>query len=202
LAGSQGQGQRPQSRQVHFLRGAAGSPVPPAAPVAWVPSPNVWPGCLHEPLAIVIHTECGSERGTIAQFSAWGGLSSTFSVGLDGAGYQHVSIDPAVCDAAEANGILEPGNSWPGPQHENPNWRTFSIETEDNGDPDHEPVTDAQYATTLYICRLILAIWPGVKYLMGHYVISPRSRSCPAARWRAGGRLAELAEDAGLELRL
>jgi N-acetyl-anhydromuramyl-L-alanine amidase AmpD len=117
-------------------------------------------------------------------------------VGLDGDFHRYVRRQ----DTAWANGLLEAGNSWPGPQGVNPNWLTISIETEDLGD-ELQVVTPEQYATVLTLIRTVMASYPSIQQLLGHDQISPRSRpNCPGQRWRASGELDQLATDSGLEL--
>lgn len=163
----------------------------------WVGSPNDWPRQLHDVVAIVLHTEVGTEHSAEAEFeNVAAQVSAHYGVGLDGSIQQFV----ALADAAWANGILEAGNAWePVFGSENPNNRTVSIETEDDGSPDSQPVTDAQYQAVLALCKtVILPAWPGITHLVAHHAISPLSRSCPAARWLASGRFDQLAQELGL----
>ena len=123
-------------------------------------------------------------------------VSAHFGVGLDGTVHQYVDWK----DGAWANGILETGNRWEAVfGSENPNRRTISIETEDLGDPVNQPVTNAQYDAVLALCRQAMEEWPSITHVASHAAISPQSRSCPGARWRAA-RLDMLARDLGLEL--
>ena len=147
-------------------------------------------------VAVVVHTEVGSEAGTAAEFqNPASQVSAHFSVGLDGRATQYVQLT----DSAWANGILEPGNAWePVFGAGNPNNRTISIETEDDGQPDSQPVTDEQYASVLAVARLGLAQWPSITHLASHHAISPQSRTCPARRWLDSGRFDRLAADLGL----
>lgn len=125
-------------------------------------------------------------------------VSAHFGVGLDGAVVRYV----APADRAWANGIREPGNRWDaaGLPDENPNELTCSIETEDNGNAG-QPVTAEQYMAVRALVRMIQQEFPSVRYLLGHDDISPASRAhCPGARWRASGRVGQLARDTGLEV--
>lgn len=149
--------------------------------------------------AVVLHTEVGSEASADAEFrNAGAQVSAHYGVSLEGGVDQFVNL----ANAAWANGVLENGNRWValfGP--ENPNDRTVSIETEDAGKPQDQPVTDAQYdAVKRLINEVIKPAWPSITHLVAHRAISPLSRSCPAARWIDSGRMAQLAQDTGLTL--
>lgn len=122
------------------------------------------------------------------------GVSAHFGVGLDGR--IHAYVHPE--DTAWANGILEPGYRWPGPDRVNPNLLSVSIETVDNGDPQNTPVSPTQYAATRAICRAMVGRYPGIVYLVSHRAISPLSRSCPGARWLDTGHFDQLAADTHL----
>jgi N-acetylmuramoyl-L-alanine amidase len=161
------------------------------------PSPNFWPGRVHgEPIAVVIHTMAGTMAGCTAWFqNPASQVSAHFGVDLRGEMVRYVRRD----DTAWANGLLEPGNRWPGPAI-NPNWLTVSIETEDLGNPD-QAVPWEQYRSVRTLVRTMRAAFPTVKYVMGHEAITPRSRpNCPGKRWIASGRLEQLARDCGLIL--
>jgi N-acetylmuramoyl-L-alanine amidase len=138
--------------------------------------------------------------GTLSSCSAWfsasrSQVSAHYGVGLDGDFCRYVSRT----DTAWANGLIEPGNSWPGPAI-NPNWLTVSIETEDLGDPEQE-VTVPQYTTCRTLIRTVMGTFPEISFLMGHYVISPRSRPhCPGSRWTESGLLQQLADETNLQL--
>ena len=163
-------------------------------------SPNFWPKALHDVVAVCIHTMVGSLSSCDAQFASTASMvSAHFGVGLDGT--VHTYVGPQ--DAAWANGILEAGNRWePLFGSVNPNYRTISIETEDNGHPDTEPVTDAQYEAVKGLVEQAKSAWPSISHLAAHCAISPLSRSCPAARWLDSGRFSQLATETGLtELR-
>jgi N-acetyl-anhydromuramyl-L-alanine amidase AmpD len=122
-------------------------------------------------------------------------VSAHYGVGLDGALHQYVQLG----DRAWANGVLEPGNTWPGPPGVNPNDLTVSVETEDLGNA-AQPVTDEEYASTLYACKLALEAYPDIEYLLAHSVISPSSRAnCCGDRWIESGRFQTLALELGLE---
>jgi N-acetyl-anhydromuramyl-L-alanine amidase AmpD len=145
---------------------------------------------------IVIHTVVGSMAGMASHFNnefspPEAQASAHYGVGLDGRLEQYVLES----DTAWANGRVEAGNTWP--FSPDPNAETISIETEDLGRPDTQPVTEAQMAATYALCRSIMSRHP-IEAICGHYVISPRSRSCPAARWRSTGKLEALATALGL----
>lgn len=149
------------------------------------------------PIAIVLHTAVGTLAGMRSHFNnpnlaPESRVSAHFGVGLDGAIDQYVSEH----DTAWANGVLEAGNRWP--YAGNPNGHTLSIETEDLGHPDTEPVSPEQYAATAALIRNLQSRWP-IELLAGHRVISPLSRSCPSARW-VTGLIQQLANDCGLSL--
>lgn len=167
------------------------------------PSPNCWTGRPSgAPIALVIHTEAGSELGTEAEFSnAASQVSAHFGVGLDGRIDQFVQLG----DRAWANGIREPGNNWDarGLPNLNPNELTVSIETEDGfiaGVRPPQPVSDAQYASVLATAAWVLSEVPSIRLLLRHADISPHSRAnCPGDRWVASGRFAQLASELGLQ---
>lgn len=107
-------------------------------------------------------------------------VSAHYGVGLNGEIHQYV----AETMAAWANGILEAGNRWPFSQYINPNYRTISIETEDNGSG-LTPVTVAQFEAVFSLCKGISDRWP-ITHLIAHDAISPHSRvNCPGPRWTA-----------------
>lgn len=124
-------------------------------------------------------------------------VSAHYGIGLDGTIHQYVKLE----DGAWANGVLESGNTWPGPAGVNPNLLTVSIETEDKGSGS-QPVTDAEYAATLQVCDVARVAYPSIRYLLSHRVISPKSRPvCCGPRWVASGRFAQLAAALKLEPR-
>lgn len=149
------------------------------------------------PIAIVMHTM----QGTLAGCDSWfnnpsAQVSSHYGLGLQGQLHQYVRL----WDRAYANGVLQAGNRWPGPQGVNPNAITCSIETDDQGKPASTPVTDAMYGAALDACRIILAEFPGIVYLCTHACISPQDRSgCPGTRWTSG-KMQALAATLGLSL--
>src|SRR5215471_18781261 len=174
-------------------------PPPPALDVKWIGSPNHYSGRAGmDVVALVIHTMAG----TLASCDAWfrnpaSQVSSHYGIGLRGEQHQYVNL----WDGSWANGILEPGNQWTPivGNSANPNYQTVTVETEDNGSG-NTPVTDAQYASTLAVCRLALQAYPGIRYLMGHNIVSPQSRSqCCGDRWWGSGRFEALANDLGLQ---
>ena len=148
------------------------------------------------PTALVVHTMGGSLAGCDAWFGqSISQVSAHYGVGLGGELHQYVRLN----DVAWANGVLELGNTWPGPAGINPNSLSVSIETEDRG-MNNMPVSDEQYASTLAVARIALEHFPQLKYVMPHTVVSPRSRpNCCGNRWIRSGRLADLALALGLE---
>jgi hypothetical protein len=170
--------------------------------VRYVGSPNYWPDRPYgPPIALVLHTEAGSEAGTQAWFqNPVAEVSAHFGVGLDGSIDQFVRLG----DRAWANGVEETGSRWgevytgPAGFVRNPNNWTVSIETEDKGDP-AQPVTDHQYLGVLAVARLAIGQYPSIGWLLRHADISPLSRpNCPGPRWVQSGRFAQLAADLGL----
>jgi N-acetylmuramoyl-L-alanine amidase len=168
--------------------------------VTWVGSPNHYTDDLHDVVALVVHTM----DGTLQSTDSWFGnpasqVSSHYGIGLDGRAHQYVDL----ADGAWANGTLQPGNHWaPKFGSENPNHRSISIETEDNGSG-ATPVTDEQYAATLGVGRIALARWPSITTVTVHRAISPQSKpNCAGDRWWSSGRIQELAQDLGLGLLL
>lgn len=119
-------------------------------------------------------------------------VSAHYGVALDGTIHQYVRTT----DAAWANGSPNPGGRWT-LTADNANLHTISIETEDNGKPDTEPVTDAQYRSVLELGRLAMQSHSNCAYLVAHEYINPQ-HSCPAARWLASGRFDQLSADLGL----
>jgi len=174
-------------------------PPPLANNIVQVPSPNHYNGRAGWPVvALVIHTMAG----TLASCDAWfanpaSQVSAHYGIGLQGEQHQYVALQ----NGSWANGILEPGNQWVGivGNSANPNYQTVSVETEDNGSGS-TPVTDEQYAATLGVCYVALQAYPSIKYLMGHNIVSPQSRSqCCGNRWWDSGRFSQLASDLHLE---
>lgn len=168
----------------------------PTPDVVWVGSPNFTPGHRgYEVCAIVLHTMAGTLEGCDSWFSQEASqVSSHYGIGLYGEQHQYVKL----ADSSWANGILQPGNYWPGP-YGNPNYQTITIETEDNGDGD-TPVSDAMYQATLEVANLALQTYPTIRWLLSHRVISPASRpDCCGDRWWDSGRFQALADELGLE---
>lgn len=150
-----------------------------------------------EVIAVCLHTMAGSLSSCDSWFSNPAAqVSSQFGVGLYGELHQYVSLG----DTAWANGVLEPGNTWPGLPY-SVNAQTVSIETADNGSA-ATPVTEAMYQATLYAARLAVETYPGITWLLGHHCISPNSRpNCCGARWRDSGQFDRLAGELGLQPR-
>ena len=148
-------------------------------------------------IALVIHTMAGSLSSCDNWFqNPAAQVSSQYGVGLAGEAHQYVALG----DTAWANGILEPGNTWPGVPY-NVNAQTVSIETEDKGSG-ATPVTDAMYEATLALGQLACRTFPTIVWLLGHHCISPSSRvNCCGARWKDSGRFNNLAVALGLEPR-
>jgi LysM repeat protein len=163
--------------------------------IEWRESPNFWPGRPNgEPIALVIHTAAGTLQGMDRWFSVPESQSSAhFGIGLDGRVHQYV----ALADRSWANGYTEDGNLWPGPADGNPNDLTVSIEMEDWLAGPQPP--DVQYQAGVTVGRVVLARYPGIRYLITHRAIAPGSRANdPGPRWVATGRFAALARDLGL----
>jgi len=174
-------------------------PIPPEANIQYINSPNHYNGRAGmRVVAIVIHTMAG----TLSSCDNWfqnsaSQVSSHFGIGLGGQKHQYVNLR----DGSWANGILESGNEWTGivGNSQNPNYQTVTVETEDNGSGS-TPVSDAQYQGTLEVCQVALKLFPDIRYLMGHRIISPHSRTqCCGNRWWSSGRFGALANDLGLE---
>jgi hypothetical protein len=177
-------------------------PKPPPGPepnVEWIGSPNHYTGRYgYTVVAIVLHTMAGTLESCDAWFNNPASqVSAHYGIGLEGEQHQYVRL----VDGSWANGILEPGNDWASivGNAANPNYQTVTIETEDNGSGATE-VTDAQWGGALAVGRLALEVYPSIRYLMGHDVISPQSRpSCCGDRWWQSGRFDQLAQALGLE---
>lgn len=168
--------------------------------MTWVGSPNHYYGDLHDVVALVVHTMGGTLKGTDGWFNDPASqVSSHYGTGLAGQAHQYVDL----ANGAWANGVLEPGNKWAARfGSENPNHRSVSIETEDNGSGT-QVVTDEEYAATLGVGRIALARWPSIEVVTTHRAISPQSRpECAGDRWWSSGRIQELAQDLGLGLLL
>jgi len=174
-------------------------PLPPEPKIEWIGSPNHYYGRYgYAVCAIVIHTMAG----TLESCDSWfnnpdSNVSAHYGIGLAGEQHQYVKL----VDGAWANGILESGNTWTEivGNSANPNYQSVSIETEDNGSG-ATPVTDAQYQGTLAVCRVALQTYPSIRYLMGHNVVSPQSRThCCGDRWWDSGRFQQLADALELE---
>ena len=169
---------------------ALARPEPPE--IVWIGSPNYTVGRYGwAPIALVLHTM----EGTLAGCDSWfcnpsADTSAHYGVGLGGETHQYVALK----DSAWANGVLEPGNTWPGPSGVNPNQLSVSIETEDNGSG-ATPVTDAMYNSVLGLGGLVLAEYPSIVYLTTHGCISPQSR--PSCSGRSLGRLAPVRRAGG-----
>jgi N-acetyl-anhydromuramyl-L-alanine amidase AmpD len=162
-----------------------------------VPSPNHWAGREgQKPIGIVIHTMAGFMAGCDATFkNPATEVSAHYGIGVDGKVHQYVALE----DSSWANGRLEDGHRWIGPAGVSPNRLTVTIETEDLNSAE-QPVTDAQFAATLAVCRLALKQFPSITHLMTHTVISPNSRAnCPGKRWLASGRFQQLADALNLK---
>jgi N-acetyl-anhydromuramyl-L-alanine amidase AmpD len=165
-------------------------------------SGNFWPGRpAGPPIALVLHTEAGSEGGTEAIFTNNASqVSAHFGVALNGASDQFVNLP----DRAWANGIREPGNAWDFWKLPdlNPNELSVSIETEDGYSPGvrgPQPVTEAQFASVLRIGLYVLQVYPRIRWLLRHADISPHSRAaCCGPRWVDSGLFSDLADRLGL----
>jgi len=174
---------------------------PDGAPenVKWIGSPHHYNGRAGMPVcAIVIHTMAGSLSSCDSWFqNPRAQVSSHYGIGLKGEQHQYVDLR----NGSWANGVLEPGNEWRVivGNNINPNYQTVTVETEDKG-LGSQAVTDEQYESTLTVCRIAQRQYPGIRYLMGHNIISPNSRvNCCGRRWWDSGRFQDLADALGLE---
>lgn len=107
-------------------------------------SVNFSKGRTYKPLAIVIHTQVGSQGGTYNWFNNPAAqVSAHYNVGLDGSIWQHVSEG----DRAWAQGsVVSPSAPLVKQMGSvNPNEYCISIETEDKGNPAGVVRTNAQY---------------------------------------------------------
>lgn len=139
--------------------------------------------------------------GTLAGSDSWFGQSASqvsahTGIGLQGDRHRYVDF----LDRAWANGILESGNKWAAiGQSGNPNDWTLSIETEDLGLAT-TPVSDLMYEAAVMELRVMLNLYPDIRWLLGHSAISPQSRAhCPGDRWITSGKFARLASSFGLK---
>jgi N-acetyl-anhydromuramyl-L-alanine amidase AmpD len=176
-------------------------PIPPAPKppdIVWIGSPNYSRGRSGMTvIAVVVHTMAGSLSSCDSWFqNPAAQVSSQYGIGLEGQTHQYVALG----DTAWANGVLEPGNTWPGYPY-SVNAQTVSIETEDKGSGS-TPVTEAMYQATLAVAQLALRTYPSITWLLGHHCISPQSRpQCCGDRWRASGQFDRLAAELGLQPR-
>jgi N-acetylmuramoyl-L-alanine amidase len=173
-------------------------PITPPQAVQWYGSPNYTAGRSGmRVIAVVVHTMAGSLASCDSWFNNTAAqVSSQYGIGLHGEAHQYVALQ----NTAWANGILEPGNTWPGVPY-SVNAQTVSIETEDNGSG-ATPVTEQQYQATLGVARLAISAYPSITWLLGHHCISPSSRpQCCGDRWRASGQFDRLADELGLQPR-
>ena len=181
---------RPRTPSYEQPKSAIGAPE-----IEWIGSPNYWPG--HGGFAIraiVLHTMAGALTSCDSWFKNTSAqVSAHFGIGLNGEIHQYVTLS----DSAWANGILEPGNTWPLASG-SPNYQTVSIETEDRGSGT-TLVTDEQYEATLKVVNLAIQTFPTIQWLLRHTDISPRSRpSCCGPRWVDSGRFKSIADVFGL----
>jgi len=159
----------------------------PRTDIRWIGSPNHYDAFAGPPIAIVIHTMVGTLAGTDNWFTnPESEASAHFGVGLSGEIHQYVSTTVP----AWANGNIEPGNRWPGVDEPDPNFWSISIETEDNGRPDSEPVTIIQYDSVKSVCVNVLKDHPTIKYLVSHKAICADTKGCPGRRWLDGAFVA------------
>jgi hypothetical protein len=177
-------------------------PEPPldTTDIEWFDSPNHYNGRAGmDVVAVVVHTMAGTLEACDGWFSnPTSQVSTHYGVGLDGEIHQYVDLR----DGAWGNGVLEDGNRWVGlvGNEQNPNYQTVSIETEDRGSG-LTPVTDEQFDGVLKAARVALLTFPRtLKYLVGHNIISARSRPhCCGKRWWNSGRFQQLADKLDLE---
>jgi N-acetyl-anhydromuramyl-L-alanine amidase AmpD len=186
-----------------FYPGGRARILPPLTPpnIRFIGSPNFLPGRPNgPPIAIVIHTMDGFLAGTDSHFQT-SSVSAHYGISLAGRIHQYVDLN----DRALANGRLEDGNRWFGPAGVNPNWVTVSIETEDGAGANRPvlPVSPELFDSTLALCAEICRTLPSIRFLTSHHMISPETREdCCGDRWTATGKLAQIAERLGLELRI
>lgn len=150
----------------------------------WDPSPNYWVGRngLH-PLAIVMHIEEGTERGTDEWFAEKAShVSAHYSVAKDGTIRCHVLPE----NTAWANGVY--GNpdlsiEWLREAYErsiNPNFLTISIEHEGRHNEPHPAAQiQATIALTRWLCETY-GIKPDPDHILGHDRLDSLNRAnCP-----------------------
>lgn len=177
--------------------------IPDLPEVAFIGSPHFDPGRPHgPPIAIVVHTMDGFLAGTDSHFNNSPiPVSAHYGISLAGEIHQYVRL----ADVAFANGRLEAGNRWFGPAGVNPNAVTVSIETEDGAGAGRpvKPVSAELFDSTLALCAHVCEVFPSVRFLTSHHMISPGSREqCCGARWTDSGKLEQIAKRLGLELRI
>lgn len=148
---------------------------------------------LHDVVALFVHTMDGTLAGTDKAFNDPSyETSAHYGVGLDGTSHQYVGLG----QPAWANGLY-PGGTWTLGDG-NPNCQSVSIETEDDGNPDTEPVTDQQMHAIIAIYNTIIKPhWTGITHLVSHHTVNP-AHSCPAGRWLNTGKFQELGANLGL----
>lgn len=163
--------------------------------IEWYGSPNFHQGRAgHKATAIVLHTMVGTLSGTDGWFNNPNSqVSSHYGVGLQAQIHQYVSE----FNSAWGNGVKTSNNRWPYNDSVNPNYRSISIETEDNGDPTLL-VPHEQYDAVLWLCKKVIEKHP-IEYLVAHRAIDT-GRSCPGTRWVESGLMTKLANSLDLKL--
>jgi N-acetylmuramoyl-L-alanine amidase len=144
------------------------------------PTPNSIPGREgHRPLAVVVHTNVGSWRGTLDWFSRpESEASAHYLVGLDGRVAQLVDEGDT---ARHAGRVLDPTAAIVRERDVNPNLFTVGIEFEDAGRPFDVERPLAQYDAGARIVAGICARWSipiDRDHVIGHREVFA-AKECP-----------------------
>jgi N-acetylmuramoyl-L-alanine amidase CwlA len=141
--------------------------------IAWMPSPNFWPGRKGHSMAvapsyIVLHTTVGTREAAAARFlDPNSQVSAHYIVGLDGSVTQLVSeVDAAWHAGTEAM-----------------NLDSIGIEHEDGG-RFNDPRPDALYQASATLVRAIVSRYPGALAIDAAHIIPHRqvvATACPDA---------------------
>ena len=143
----------------------------------WVPSPNFWQGRTdaatgqaYQPTIVVLHGTAGPNAWTWFQ-NPQSQVSTHYVVDVDGTVYQCVSE----ADSAWGNGVVTANSNYAG----GPNPNLFSISIEHTRDATNtSPITPAQLAASLDLCRDLLRRHPTVTAFVPHDAIDV-GRVCP-----------------------
>jgi N-acetylmuramoyl-L-alanine amidase len=128
------------------------------------------------PRLFILHSIVGSLEGAYSHFLNNTSLESTFGVRLDGFIEQWMDTERVAHANADANGFAN------------------SVETEDNGDPDSQPWTNAQLTSLEWLANELMRLHPAIRRQranmwdgsgIGYHTMFPEwvgtPRTCPGA---------------------